>query len=180
MVFSATVNNLTEDMTNNIEGGKIINGAIVEQGKTEILGSSNVNGLSILKKDDGNLINGSTIFGGNIDQGNTNIKNGGEVLNTNITSDSKISNGTIRKSHISQGKTEVAGGVLSNTKIESTNNINNVETYTLWYFSSIQFPLNNGATNTNTGLLELILINHIIINLSLNLIQRVKPFNIGL
>ncbi len=78
VVFGAEVTSLTENMTNTIKNGTLItNSCTVEQGKTEITGGdSEVNGLTIMDEDRGNVIDSIEVSGGNIDQGKTKVNMG--------------------------------------------------------------------------------------------------------
>ena len=132
-LLSATVNNLTEDQVNKTSYSSITK-ATVNQGKTEIRGSSNVDGLTIIEKganagETGNYIDSLTVTGANslddlkIEQGRTIVDNA-KVNSVTINSDSAINGGYVRGvGEVIQGETEVDGSVLGNVDISSTNTI---------------------------------------------------------
>jgi len=135
VVFGAAVDNFTTDIVNKAQGGSITS-ADVDQGKTLIKGSADVDDLTITQRGDtadstGNLLDSVTITGGvdgdglKVNQGTTIVDNA-RVNGVTIDSDSAINGGTINAvGEVSQGKTEVSsGGTLENVKIESTNTIN--------------------------------------------------------
>ena len=134
MLFGATVNNLTKDQINQTTGSTV-NDASVDQGKTAITGSADVDDLTITQKGTtagtpGNLINNLTVNGADINsthiyQGLTAV-DGAKVSNVTIDSDSTIEGGTISgNGKVSQGETAVSGdSTVKDIDIESTNTIN--------------------------------------------------------
>ena len=93
-----TVDNLTIEQENRISSSSTINNATVHQGKSEIIGSSDVDKVSILQKgsEDGNVIDNSDIIGSDTEktivyQGLTHIKNS-KVENIELESINKIMN----------------------------------------------------------------------------------------
>lgn len=156
MLFAANVDGLDMSQENTISNTKI-NAAIVTQGKTEIWGQAEVEGLKITNKDKGNVIDDTLINGAaNLDftskrfeyseyydrelddsvvtQGSTKIING-KVSNLKIDSDSVINEGTTINTPvgnsvtIDQGFTLVSGisQELSDANIKSDNRISSVD-----------------------------------------------------
>jgi len=136
IIFGANVNDLTTDIINKTQNSSITN-ANIEQGKTEILHNSTVDGLTVTQKGEdgsaGNLIdnltvNGTEINSIDINQGTTSISDA-SVTQTEINSISAIDGGAVEGiGEISQGKTEVlSGGRVDKMNIESTNRINGAD-----------------------------------------------------
>lgn len=138
VLFAATVNNLDIDQDNLSNNGTTITNATVDQGQTNISGTANVDGLTILQNTDGgtagNHIDGVTITGTGtpsdllVNQGSTTIVDS-NVNNVELNSNNLMKSGTtiMGMGLISQGTTTVLGNssTLANVKTLSTNTITN-------------------------------------------------------
>lgn len=135
MLFGATVTNLSTDQVNQVTGSTL-DDVTLDQGKTAISGSANVDTLTITQRgataaETGNSVTNLTINGNTssttlVSQGTTDVSNS-TVHNVTIDSDSIINGGSVSGAgELTQGKTAVGGGsTLENVGIESTNTINN-------------------------------------------------------
>ncbi len=133
-----TADNLVINQKSTITTNSTVDNATVHQGKTEILGSSDVDNLTIeqLGNPAGNLIEDTDVVGNDIDspiiyQGYTKV-NGSEVQDLKIKSINSIKNvGTIYgKSRIEQGNFIVTDSNATDsrndeTELDSLNTINN-------------------------------------------------------
>lgn len=112
LLFGANVSNLTLDLENKVSKSKI-NAATISQGDTHIVGDSTVHSLSISKQDEGNLIHDTVINStDNMDFRSIEFE---ELGYYDRERDDTL---------VSQGRTIIIDGKISNVKIDSDSIIN--------------------------------------------------------
>ena len=147
---NSDVTNLTTDYVNTINTGSNIDSSTVNQGKTDITGSTVLNvDLEKLSADKGNLINNVDVDGGStVNQARFIISDanasGAEANDISIKSDNTIQNSDIKSgSNVKQTYTEITNGsTVKQLDIELTNIIEDV--------SSDQSDINNTTISQGT------------------------------
>ncbi len=143
-----TVDNLVINQQNKITSDSTIDNATVDQGKTEILGASDVDDVTIIQNgtNNGNLIENSDIVGSytnnlSVVQGKVKIKNS-SATNLTLRSENRIKNVELLNSVIEQGSFTITD---SNATDSDTNEVD-IESINIVERTSVDSGVDINAT----------------------------------